>query len=142
MRGMSSSKWAALCVLCAGCVLSGCFATPAPRAASRPGYYNRTSLSRTEGARNRHFSTRIQYSSNFIRNPQYTIWSTTPLPPGLTLNKTSGIISGTPSQSGIWHVKVGVRDRDKGTPDQPPGKTRWYVKTFEIRIYDKYTQPR
>ncbi len=145
MRGSSGFKWGALLVLCAGMLLSGCdalFAPPRRAAPSRANYYTRISLSRTEGARNRHFSTRITYSSNFIKNPQYTVWSTTKLPPGLTLNKSSGIISGTPTQSGIWNIKVGVRDRDKGTPDQPPGKTRWYVKTYEIRIYDKYTQPR
>ena len=138
-------KWRALYVLCAGLLLSGCDGLfgPAPKARpSRTSYYTRVSLSRTEGARHRHFSTRITYSSNYVRKPVYTVWSTTKLPPGLTFSKTSGIISGTPTKSGIWNLRVGVRDRDKGTHDHPSSKTYYYNKTFEIRIYDKYTQPR
>jgi hypothetical protein len=142
MRYTSCLRLAALCAV-GGCfVLAGCLATSSPAPRRRTSYYTSVSLSRYEGARNRHFSTRIVYSSNFIKNPQYKLHSSTRLPPGTSLNTSTGIISGTPTQSGIWNVRLGVRDRNKGTHDQPPGKTYYYFKTFEIRIYDKYIQPR
>lgn len=104
---------------------------------TNPNYYCNINLSRTKGQIHKHFSSSITYSSNFVSDPEYYVWSTTPLPPGLSLNTSSGIISGTPSQAGFWSVKVGVRDRTRGTHGQPVGERWYYNQTYEIKIFDK-----
>ncbi len=45
--------------------------------------------------------------------PPYT-WSSTQLPPGLNVNPSSGLISGTPSASGLFSVTVTVTDTCNG----------------------------
>ena len=81
-----------------------------------------------------HYSTRITYRSNFIRKPQYGAWGT--LPPGLSFDSSWGQIKGTPTKPGIWTVKVGVRDRVKGTHDQPAGQQFYYIENITIRVTD------
>lgn len=93
-------------------------------------------LSRTKGMVNKHFASQITYSSNFVERPEYII--NTPLPPGLYLDASNGIIQGTPTQAGFWQVEVRVRDRNKGTHGQPAGENWSYYKRFEIAMYDRY----
>jgi hypothetical protein len=45
------------------------------------------------------------------------------LPPGLTLNPVTGVISGTPTQSGTWTPTVGVND--PGPPLQTARNIQW-----------------
>jgi hypothetical protein len=92
-------------------------------------------LSRVRGQAFKHFSSQINFSSNFVVNGEYQIEG---LPPGLAMN-TSGLISGTPTASGFWHVKVRVRDREKGIDGSPVADNMWYYQTFEIKIFDKLT---
>jgi len=144
--------WVALCVLTVAAGLCGCSGASPKRSASSPrttrsttrrrtrqkktNYYIRSiTLSRLKGMRNRHFASQIRYQSNYIRTPYY---GATGLPPGLKLNRSSGLISGTPPKSGIWHVTIFVGDRYKGTPTDPrPNRAR--TMSFEIRIYDRLT---
>lgn len=101
-------------------------------------------LSRTHGQRAKYFTTEICYSGNFIDRPEYGIGRGYSLPPGLSLNRSNGLITGVPSQSGFWTVKVMVRDRNKGTighPKDGPGDF-WWMKSIEIKIFDKLTTER
>ena len=93
-------------------------------------------LSRTKGMKNRHFSARITYSGTWIQTPDYDVRGT--LPPGLRFSKATGEISGTPSQSGFWSVKVLIRDKNKSWPEAGYERNYW-SKTYEIGIYDQLT---
>ena len=38
------------------------------------------------------------------------VWSATSLPAGVTINATTGVLSGTPTKAGTYNVRVSVRD--------------------------------
>jgi hypothetical protein len=46
--------------------------------------------------------------------PPYS-WTATGLPPGMTINSTTGIISGTPTTAGNYNATVTVTDAASGT---------------------------
>ena len=126
-RNISILLFAAICLGCAGMESKG----------GGGGYqpYCNVSLSRNKGMVNKHFSARIQYSSNFVNDPEYIISGT--LPPGLTFDSSTGIIDGTPTTAGFWQIQARVRDRVKGTHGQPPGEKWSYYDDVELGIYDK-----
>ena len=46
--------------------------------------------------------------------PPYS-WTATGLPPGMTINSTTGVISGTPTTAGTYNITVTVTDSASGT---------------------------
>lgn len=86
----------------------------------------------------RHFSARLAVKSNWIQEPVWIVFPSTPLPPGLSLDTRAGVISGTPTQSGFWTVRIGVRDRVRGfvPPDSNPA-TAYSTRDFELKIFDE-----
>lgn len=51
----------------------------------------------------------IDITQSDVTNPQYVLFAHS-LPSGLTWNVATGCLSGTPTESGQWTVKPGVRD--------------------------------
>ncbi len=124
-RNISIVLFAAICVACAD----------APKRTTSNQPYCNVSLSRNKGMVNKHFSARIQWNSNFVKNPEYIVSGT--LPPGLSLDSNTGIIDGTPTVAGFWQIQVRVRDRERGTHGQPAGEKWSYYDNVELGIYDK-----
>lgn len=74
-----------------------------------------------------HFETRITYeigwtgtasgtvsiSRNAVNNPEYQLFANS-LPAGLRFHSDTGVLEGTPQESGVWHLTPAVRDRNKG----------------------------
>jgi hypothetical protein len=48
----------------------------------------------------------VPYSYQITADQAITIWGATPLPAGLTVNTTTGLISGTPSATGTTSVDL------------------------------------
>jgi hypothetical protein len=120
-------------VVAFGCV-EGTVSNDAP-----PGPYCRIYISRTKGMVHKHFSARITYSSNYVRDPEYGYRGT--LPPGLSLDADTGSIAGIPTLAGFWNVRLYVRDRNRGTHDEKPGEKWWYYLDTELAMYDKLEEP-
>ena len=55
-----------------------------------------------------------------VRNQDYPInpWGATPIPPGLTFNSTTGLISGTPTATGTYNIQLSATNGN-GTGTQP-----------------------
>jgi hypothetical protein len=126
---------------------------PAPESSSSPGDF--VSLSETRGVRDRHFSARIDVTRNYVQDPVYCVVGT--LPAGVALVgafdsgvvegrpmafSNTGLLEGTPRESGIYTLRLRVTDRHKGTHDDPTpfeghGSCRWYFEDVTIRIYDR-----
>lgn len=51
----------------------------------------------------------IDVTTSDVQNPQYVLFAHA-LPNGLTWNPSTGCLIGTPTESGQWPVKPGVRD--------------------------------
>jgi len=100
-----------------------------------PGPYCNIFLSREKGMVNKYFSSRLTYSSNFVSTPEYGFNGT--LPSGLSLDSNTGQISGVPTLAGFYSVRFYVRDRNRGTHDQPAGEKWWYYHDYELKLYDK-----
>lgn len=59
-----------------------------------------------------------------IDGPPFT-WTATGLPPGLTIDTSTGIISGLPTAVGTWNVNVSVTDGNAGAPLAT--NFNWYI---------------
>jgi hypothetical protein len=74
-----------------------------------------------------HFETNIKYEIGWastapgpvnitrsaVNNPEYEIFANS-LPAGLRFHSDTGVLEGTPQESGVWHLTPAVRDRDNG----------------------------
>ena len=88
-------------------------------------FISMVSLSNTKGRVGDHFEACVKYQIGWftpkrgggsidvttydVTNPQYVLFAHS-LPGGLTWNVSTGCLSGTPTESGQWVVKPGVRD--------------------------------
>lgn len=61
---------------------------------------------------NTHRSGPITVTDSDVRNPQYVLFAHS-LPNGLIWNQSTGCLSGTPTESGQWPLKPGVRDANR-----------------------------
>ena len=123
-------------ILVLGCLLGACMTTTSAssRRNSPTAPYTNVYLKAPAGAIGQHYSARIGYRSNYIASPQYDLVGT--LPPGVAFDRSTGVISGTPRQAGVWTVDVGVRDRNKGTHREPAGQTWFYFEhNVTIRVH-------
>ncbi len=106
---------------------------------------SRIYLTRTRGQRGKHFSARVSWGNGtFISSPKIALaGGSGQLPPGLTLNRSTGYVSGTPTSSGFWTVSFAVSDRYKGTLDHSASQNwAWESNSIEIKIFDKLTDER
>ena len=118
-----------------------------------PPYRTYLDLGRTDGLINAHFSCtlkpratfwfKLQYGgglesaiSGYFRNVEYRIRD--PLPDGLRLDASRGLILGTPTKLGMWQVRIFYADRER--KHLKPG--HYYVRDVEFRIFSKLEEPR
>ncbi|HYV63985.1 MAG TPA: Ig domain-containing protein, partial [Bryobacteraceae bacterium] len=59
-----------------------------------------------------------------IPDPEYIIFPTTTLPPGLQFDGTSGTLFGVPTQAGTWRIVPGVRDK---SGNEYNGRGFWFT---------------
>jgi hypothetical protein len=79
------------------------------------------------GAVGEHFESRVLYSIGWhpgggqigsipgksaINTPEYALFGATSLPPGLSFDRSTGVLAGVPTQPGSWRLTPAVRDRD------------------------------
>ena len=55
----------------------------------------------------------VNISRSAVNNPEYELFGVG-LPAGLTFHQDTGIIEGTPRESGVWRLTPAVRDRANG----------------------------
>lgn len=91
-------------------------------------FMSMVSMSNTKGRVGDHFEGCVRYQIGWftpkrgggpivitdydVRNPQYVMFAHS-LPNGLTWNPSTGCLSGTPTESGQWPIKPGVRDANR-----------------------------
>lgn len=102
---------------------------------STPSYFCSVSVTRTRGMVNKHFSAQVNYTSNYVQSPEYLVEGT--LPDGVTFDSINGVLQGTPTRAGFYSVYVMVRDRERGTHDDPQRERRWYYALVELAMYDR-----
>jgi len=121
-------------VFCVTFIFGGCECLePTTSTYSAPSIRVNLYLSRLRGQTHKYFSSRITVSGNYITNLE--VIDAIGLPKGITLNKSRGILEGTPTQAGFFSVRIKFRDRVKGAGRF--GKTGHYYEDYEIKIFDK-----
>lgn len=55
----------------------------------------------------------IDIQTSDVQNPQYVLFARAGIPGGTYFNESTGCLVGTPTESGQWTVKPGVRDRNR-----------------------------
>jgi hypothetical protein len=86
------------------------------------------SLTQTTGIINTAITSKVVLHQNWIQTPWFRYWGS--LPPGLSFDQSTGVISGTPTQAGTWKIRFGVQDRQRGTHDHLNDTNTWYFQNF------------
>jgi hypothetical protein len=96
------------------------------------GYQVFVTLSLKKGQVGKRFKAQIAYRPtrnrpDYIKEPMFIVKD---LPPLLSFDSKTGIISGFPADPGEFSIRVGVRDKNRGTHS---GRN-WYLETFYLKI--------
>jgi hypothetical protein len=98
-------------------------------------------ISKTKAVLNEWFSAQVSVYSNYVDTVEYHPTAEGSLPPGVYWDYTTSTFSGTPTQTGIYNVKVLYRDIAKGTSDNPNlADNMWYFFHIEFEV-SRFQQP-
>jgi hypothetical protein len=99
------------------------------------------SISKSKAVVNEWYSAKLTVYSTYVETVEFSPNYEGNLPPGISFNSYSGEFSGTPTQTGVYSVKIYYRDPNKGTYAHPNlADNLWYVENVEIEV-SRFQQP-